>query len=938
MSRGAPRPPARRWLRAAAAVAAVLVAALGAPAARAQVADAVIEVAVADETGQPTPGATVTVTRPDTGFSQAAATATNGTARFAALVPGTYTVKFELSGFATVVREGVTLRVGQTAMLEATLKVATIAETVTVTAEANPLVDVYKTDSSTNIVPEQIESLPVPDRDFQRLAFLAPGVQRERGGYRFIGGGPVIGAGGNASQSTILVDGVDFTDPALGLARVRFSQDAIGEFRVVANRFDTEIGNSAGGALSVVTKSGTNSFKGSAFGFFRQKGLRAQGAYEKAKPDYSRQQYGFTLGGPVVKDKTHFFASFEQISEDNVTLFRPGGAFASQAADVKVPLDQSLGFLGLDHTISSSQHVKVKFAYERYRQQNFRVGGVSDVSDGQRLNRDNWNLTASHNWVGLSSGRLNQLTLQVGGRKYEEPLNSTAMTESFSSGNTLTTGGNIVGALLGQSAQWEARDTFSFRLTHGKATHDVRVGAAVQHVNDRFDFPVFQTGWMVYATDTRALPLLYIYGDGSGDARIKTDILSGFVQDDFRPTPHVTLNLGLRYDVDTAGNNPDFTHPLVPTPRGKDTNNVQPRFGFSWDVTGKGDHVVRGGVGIFTGRFLLVPAFSELQQNGVRGRIVRQRLSGLAVGIPALALNPASPTTTGIALPIDATLLDQKLENPQSTQTTLGFTQRLGTTGLYFDLEGIYVKGTKEMLVRDRNFAGNAAVAAGQAARPNRSYNQINTYTNEGHSAYKALVASLNGTIKGGHLVTASFTLADKKNVEDDFSPALTDYPSDPFDIAAEYGRSRADERFRAVLSGVFKLPWAFTVAPIFEYGSGQPWNHRLGYDFNGDGKNSDRPAGVGRFTEDGPKFTQVSLRVTKRVTFGKSGGVDLIAEAFNVFNTKNDDVNSVLNGEFLSGPTIANNKAPSVRNPRFGEFTNTLPPREIQLGARITF
>src|SRR4029079_11721671 len=163
--------------------------------------------------------------------------------------------------------------------LAASLKVAQLEETVNVVGEAT-LVDVFKTDSSTNIVPEQIEALPVQDRDFQRLAFLTPGVQRERGGNRFIGNGPVVGAAGNASQSTILVDGVDFTDPALGLARARFSSDAISEFRVIAHRFDTEVGGSTGGALSIITKSGTNDVKGSAFGFFRDDALRAQGVLD----------------------------------------------------------------------------------------------------------------------------------------------------------------------------------------------------------------------------------------------------------------------------------------------------------------------------------------------------------------------------------------------------------------------------------------------------------------------------------------------------------------------------------------------------------------------------------------------------------------------------------------------------------------------------------
>jgi hypothetical protein len=502
----------------------------------------------------------------------------------------------------------------------------------------------------------------------------------------------------------------------------------------------------------------------------------------------------------------------------------------------------------------------------------------------------------------------------------------------------LITGENIVGGLLGDSKQWELRDTFTLHASHGKTTHDLKFGAALQHVTDRFNFPVYPAGVMFYVTDTRALPLLYVFGQGSGDATITTDLISGFFQDDFRPRPNLTLNLGVRYDIDTKGNNPDFTHPLIPTPRGKDTNNFQPRFGFSWDVGSDGKNVVRGGVGIFAGRFLLVPAFSELQQNGVTGRTIGQRVNGALLGLPAFALNPANPQNTGLPLKVAITLLDNTLVNPQTTQATLGWTAKLGDTGLFFDLEGIYAKGKNEIIVRDRNFAGNDAVAAGRPARPNAVYDQINTYTNEGRSEYKAVVASVNGTVARKHIVTASFTLADKKNINDDFSPALVDYASDPSNIEAEYGRSRGDERFRAVISAVLRLPLELSVAPIFEYGSGQPWNPRLGYDFNGDGKSSDRAQGVARFSQDGPSFAQVSLRLTKKFPFGKHGGVEAIVEGFNLLNRTNYDVNSVQSGQFLSGPTLANRAAAPVPNPRYGQFTATLPPREIQVGVRLSF
>ena len=452
-------------------------------------------------------------------------------------------------------------------------------------------------------------------------------------------------------------------------------------------------------------------------------------------------------------------------------------------------------------------------------------------------------------------------------------------------------------------------------------------------MRDDWNFPVYPRNLMIYVTDTRALPLLYVSATGTGESTIASNLLAGFAQADLRPSPHVTLNLGVRYDLDTNGNNPDFTSPLQPAARGRDTNNLQPRAGLSWDPSGDGAHVVRGGVGRFTGRFLLVPAASELQQNGFTGRIIQQRVNGAVLGLPAFTLDAANPTTTGLPLARDAVRLDNSFVNPQSTQVTGGYTARLGKTGLFADVEAIYVKGADEIIVRDTNWRGNAT-----GGRPSAAFNQINAYTNEGRSEYKAFVMSLNGTLKGGHLITASLTIADKQNISDDFSPALTDYPNDPANIAAEYGRSRADERVRFVTSGVFKLPAHLTLAPIFEYGSGQPWNDRLGYDFNGDGKNGDRAAGLAKFTQDGPKFASMNVRLAYRVPLAGRAGIDVIGEAFNLFNRINYDVNSIINGEFLSGPTLANPALAKVVNPRFGQFTATLPPREIQLGVRFTF
>jgi hypothetical protein len=911
----------------------LMLALFGAVPAPAQLSTASVEVQVTDPQGAALPGVTVALENVDTGLRRDAVTGENGGATVAGLPPGTYRGTFELDQFAPAKQEPIVLRVGQTLQVRVQLTSASAAESITVTATA-PLVDVYKTDSSTNIVPEQIQSLPVPDRDFQRLAFIAPGVERERGAFRFIGGGPVVGGSGNASNATIMVNGVDFTDAALGLSKIRFSQDAIGEFRVINSRYDTEIGGTSGGALSIVTKSGTNKFNGSAFGFYRADQLRTASKLEREFSDYSRDQYGLALGGPIALDRTHFFVSGEEINEDNFVAFRPGGAFVTRSADVDHPFDQTLGFAKVDHKVSDGQTLNGNFAWERYREENFRVGGVSDESYGQELQRDNWNVTLEDIAVVGASG-LNELRAQGGHRKFFEPLSSHATAEWFSSGNTLQTGGNILGDLLGEGKEYEVRETFHWNREAKGGSHDIKAGVSYLYHEERSRIDTFQTGLFTYLNDTRAIPIAYLYGVGSSDVTYDTRRYGVFVQDDWRPTPALSLNLGIRYDLDDGGNNPGFTHPLIPKPRKKDTNDYQPRFSFSYDATKDGRNVIRGGVGIFHGRYLLVPAGTELQQNGVTGRTTFTRVNGVLLGLntPPFVLDPNNPTTTGVRLNPDISLLAQTLNTPTSTQASLGFTHALSSR-FYLDTEGVYSKGDDEIVIRDVNFGGNA-----RPVRLNSSYNQINMYTNDGRSEYKALILRLNGTLRQSDLVTASVTVADKKNISDDFSPEFPfGYPNDPSNIDAEYGRSRSDERYHIVLTGVFHLPWELLLSPIYEYGSGQPWNHRLGYDFNGDGKNSDRPVGVDRNDEDGPAFRQLNLRLTKGFRLMSDQRIEVIAEAFNVLNTTNYDVNSIDGAEFLSGPTLANPALAAVRNPNFGKARATLPGREIQLGLRWVF
>ncbi len=355
---------------------------------------------------------------------------------------------------------------------------------------------------------------------------------------------------------------------------------------------------------------------------------------------------------------------------------------------------------------------------------------------------------------------------------------------------------------------------------------------------------------------------------------------------------------------------------------------------FAWDLSGTGHTVVRGGVGLYTGRTRGLTGLYELMFNGVTARTLLRNVSVLPLGP---WLDPADPVNSGVALAPDIWLLDDAAPSPESTQVGLGLSQRLGATGLSLEVDAIYVEGSNEIAVQDTNWRGNDDPCQSDpvpafACRIDPAYTRIERYTNKGHSRYRAATVGVSGTISGGHLLTAALTVADKKNIADDSGDILAE-PSDPADLEAEWGRSETDERVRLVVTGIFNLPWRLTLAPIYEYGSGQPWNRLVGIDVNYDSYATDRQAGFDRNDQDGPSFSQLSLRLSKAIGLGP-GDLELILEVFNVLDTVNYDVNSVLNTEYVWDSTVLD----YVRNSNFGSYTATLPPREVQLGLRYSF
>ena len=300
-----------------------------------------IEGKVTDDQGLALPGANVTATRPSTGFTRSTVTDANGVFRLPGLLVGAYTVKVELTGFAPSLHS-VIVNVAATTTPDVRMKVAGQTEQVTVMAET-PIIDTTDSGVGEVITSEQIANLPLNGRQFGNLAALAPGVSLgfHTDPTKSTQFAPQVGGGGGRNIN-YLIDGGDNNDDTVGGMVQNFPLDSIGEFNFETSRFRADTGRANGGTIKVVTKSGTNQLQGSGFGYFRNDALNSQTETEKNagvdKGDYERYQYGASLGGPIIKDRTHFFASFERIQQDTTQAVNTKGLYPGEGRRLRHPL------------------------------------------------------------------------------------------------------------------------------------------------------------------------------------------------------------------------------------------------------------------------------------------------------------------------------------------------------------------------------------------------------------------------------------------------------------------------------------------------------------------------------------------------------------------------------------------------------------------------
>lgn len=849
-----------------------------------------IEGQVVDSTGAVLPGATVTAVNQDTGVSRSSTADATGDYRLPALLPGTYTVRAELSGFQTVETTGVILTIQQTIVMNQELALAQVEETVTVTGTA-PLLDTRRSDISTSVSDLQIQDLPVASRRWVDLALLTPGTSQDAIRGFYYRGNVNMGAGGRYYANAFIVDGVNNTWAEMGEARQNFPMDAIGEFQVTTSNFKAEYGLATGGLMTVVTKTGTNDFAGSAFWFFRDKALTELTHQQKnfaeddptfEKPEYRRHQFGGSFGGPIVEDRTHFFFAYERTNEELFYDIDTGGVFPS--FDGTFPKDEwRYMWLGrLNHQLNEDHQVWLRIAWENEYRPNLTARGITTEGFDFAVPR-NAEVFGVTSVTGANS--LNEFRFQRAFSKYEvAPAWSGG---SFDAGDfsaerlalcdteirrpDLRTGS--CNDQMGPETRWQFKDDFTWFTQGMGGDHQVKFGVDYNWIDFHADSASRAQGRFTFDTNEPfdpnnpdTYPIQYTQTQPRYD-RVPVHHFSIYTQDDWT-SDRLTLNLGLRYDLQVGTFNEDIRDiqfPLaIPWHDGADArgdkNNWGPRIGFVYDVSGNntGSTTVKGGYGKFFENIRTLTNFGERWWH--QGQTIIINDPGYPDPFPGQSREEFLSSA-----PPNITVLDNDYEQPYAHHFNLGLAHQLrDDMALSLDLTRV---ATRADAMRNLNL--NYPV---NGMRPWPQFNRVNaSYSLLDHD-YQAFYAKFEKRYADGWQFLVSYTLAKTETTEfwtrntnesgwDSRFPGYTQVtrPGD------------TDRRHRLVTSAIIVLPFDIRVSTIMDYRSPLPALVTSGTNLNGDGYSGDLAPGMNASNTYGCRNLDLGLANAYRQSAGRA-------------------------------------------------------------------
>lgn len=921
-------------------------------AASAQTAGANVGGIVTDDSGGALPGVTITITNKLNGRSQTLITGPEGNYRAVALQPAPYEVKAELAGFASVMRE-ITLTVGSDASLNLTLGVAALQENVTVTG-SNVTVEVGKSELSSVVLSEQVNALPSLGRNFLELAQLLPGSGPDNSRVQYFNPTKFAGVADQRNGFTTVIDGGDIDDAIWGSTTMNFTQDAVQEFRVFRHQFDAEYGAALAAVVTVVSKSGTNQPRGSGFYFGRDDKLNARNAFTPAKPPFSQQRYGGSLGGPIARNRSHFFGAYEFSNVDTVRVIALPSVnpFAASENGVFPSGGDNHMIAGrFDHRLNAAHSFFVRYAYDN--QQLIRTQAVtSDSNQIDEYSRSH-SLVGEENWI-LSSGMVNTFRVQY----LKQRVGNTPY--SFNSGinrPSITTGQRNISPQHFPKTKVTLYDTWYVNTPR----HDLKFGGSLALASTGFEAHFDEHGTWTFTTDApfnaddpRTWPFSLRIGL-PGFREYDSKQIGLFVQDTWRVADRIRLNLGLRYDFDSNLRNNEFYESLLGDPfyagiqnfvsgdRGNDYSAIQPRLGATWDMRGNGTLVMRSGFGKYVTRNR--PWFQVFSINGLLGRSVLildqerlRRFPDITAALGGQTVESFAATSSGSLSPF---IVGNDYVLPYGLNTTYGIGWQVSpTTAL--DVDYVHDYGTRQLGGTDRNLPPSGPVGPGNP-RPVSTFGIVSVMENFTKTWYDALETQLRTRFRGVDQMLVSYTLSRSYRDGVNFFGTFRGTQRTP----NERGYNDTDQRHNVTVSAAGMLPGGIQLSGIVKAVSGSPMLVQAGFDMDGDGSiTNDRPPGlptrVGRDKVDESlviinglratrglppitselleldPFLSVDMRVMKILRLGGERRIELFLEAYNMTNHVNFQPFTV-NPNIIARDFLIRNSARDARQIQWG-------------------
>ena len=939
---------------------------------------------VTDQSGGALPGVSITVANTATGIAQSIVTNNDGRYRAVALTPGPYVVSAELQGFATT-RKAIVLVVGAEAELDLQLGVATLAETVTIVGEV-PLVETGKSQPSSVISGAQLQNLPVLSRDFLVVAQLLPGAapisrasstQPRQGTTKF-------GAVSDQRYAyTTQIDGGDVDDAIWGNPTINMGQDAIAEFKVYRNQFDAQYGKATTAVVAVVTKSGTNQTHGSGYYFGRDKALNARNAFATTTPPFDQSRVGYSLGGALVQNRTHYFTAYEGLFVNSAAIVAlpASNPFATMENGTYPKKLRRRNFDGrIDHRLTDKHNTYVRYAYDHYvdyapvkplrsLDNDLLLLGSSDYDDYSKSH----SIVSEDDWV-ISGSKVNTLRAHVLIHDLKAPA-------VFIGQRVIRPGFTWGQHNLSPQDFPRKRLTVTEAYLFTKGQHDLNIGGEWAYSHNGFDSHQLEGGQWTFQTDApfdRNNPATYPFQFTIRDPGFywhNGNQIGTYASDTYRVAARWTLNLGLRWDFDDNLRDNSIIDSMLADPRftgldhfvhagkqrGLQWDAFQPRLGATWDVRGNGTLVARGGYGIYVTRNREWYSLGSTQQVNLGNTVIITDRTKQGQCYPSISCVLDGKTineflaTSGSGLR-NLAVIDDNYKMPYQRTTTVGVGwQVTKSTGL--DMDFVHSHMPNAYSGEDKNLPATGAVSATNPRPVPTLGRVVMSGLPITKSWYDALEMQVRQRVRGANSLQVSYTLS--RGLLDGCSgvcisgtrafqrESMADFYSTGRSL--EYGYNPTDTRHNLAISASLALPGGMQVSGIARAISANPLVANCGCDIDGDGINDRAPGtaltiGRGNLQQQlsaintfratrnlapltldqiriPPPAKNIDVRLTKSVSLGSGRRMELFGEAFNITNFVNTTGQGT--NELL---------------PTFNVPTGAQDARQVQWGARYSF